>query len=54
MNSVVLPGVKIGTNVVIGANSVVDSDIPDNSIALGNPCRVVKEKAPYGGNDYSQ
>jgi acetyltransferase-like isoleucine patch superfamily enzyme len=54
MNSVVLPGVKIGTNVVIGANAVVDSDIPDNSIALGNPCRVVKEKTPYEGNDYSQ
>ena len=54
MNSVVLPGVKIGSNVVIGANSVVDKDIPDNSIALGNPCRVVKRKPDYTGFDYSK
>lgn len=38
----VLPGVSIGDNCVIGAGSVVIRDIPDNSIAVGNPCKVVK------------
>ena len=38
-----LPGVTIGDNVVIGAGSVVTKDIPSNSVALGNPCRVVRE-----------
>lgn len=46
-NSVVLPGVQIGDNVVIGAGSVVTKDIPSNSIAVGNPCKVIKEKAAY-------
>ena len=40
---IVLPGVTIGDNVVIGAGSVVTKDIPSNSVALGNPCRVVRE-----------
>ena len=39
----ILPGVTIGDNVTIGAGSVVVSDIPSGSIAVGNPCRVVKE-----------
>lgn len=38
----VLPGVSIGSNCVIGAGSVVSRDIPSNSIAVGNPCRVIK------------
>ncbi len=42
-NVVVLPGVTIGDNVVIGAGSVVTKDIPPNVIAHGSPCRVVKE-----------
>lgn len=46
-NSVVLPGVQIGDNVVIGAGSVVTKDIPSNSIAVGNPCKVIKTKDPY-------
>ena len=41
-NVVVLPGVTIGNNCVIGAGSVVVKDIPDNSIAVGNPCKVIK------------
>ena len=41
-NSVILPGVRIGHNVTIGAGSVVTKDIPDDSLAFGNPCRVVK------------
>lgn len=40
---VVLPGVTIGNNVVIGAGSVVTRDIPDNVCAAGNPCRVLRE-----------
>lgn len=46
-NSVLLPSVHIGNNVVIGAGSVVTKNIPSNSIAVGNPCVVVKEKSPY-------
>lgn len=46
-NSVVLPGVQIGDNVIIGAGSVVTHNIPSNSIAVGNPCRVIKEKPPH-------
>jgi acetyltransferase-like isoleucine patch superfamily enzyme len=42
-NTCVMPGVTIGNNVVIGAGSVVTKDIPDNMIAVGNPCRVVRE-----------
>lgn len=38
----VLPGVSIGNNCVIGAGSVVIKDIPDNSVAVGNPCKVIK------------
>lgn len=40
---IILPGVTIGNNVVIGARSVVTKDIPDNTIAFGNPCRVRRE-----------
>lgn len=42
-NSVVCPGVTIGDNVVIGAGSVVTKDIPSNHVAVGNPCRVIRE-----------
>ncbi len=38
----ILPGVSIGDNVTIGAGSVVTRDIPSNSVAVGNPCKVVK------------
>ncbi|WP_278989549.1 sugar O-acetyltransferase [Segatella bryantii] len=38
----ILPGVTIGDNVTIGAGSVVVKDIPSNSIAVGNPCKVIK------------
>lgn len=41
-NCVVLPGVTIGSNTVIGAGSVVTHDIPDNVVAAGNPCRVLR------------
>ena len=38
----ILPGVTIGSNVTIGAGSVVTRDIPDNVVAVGNPCKVIK------------
>ncbi|MFC3746135.1 sugar O-acetyltransferase [Paenibacillus sp. GCM10012306] len=41
-NVVVLPGVSIGDNTVIGAGSVVNRDIPSGVIAAGNPCRVIR------------
>ena len=42
-NSVVLPGVSIGENSVIGAGSIVTRDIPANVVAVGNPCRILRE-----------
>lgn len=40
---IVVPGITIGDNVVIGAGSIVTKDIPDNSVAVGNPCKVIRE-----------
>ena len=40
--AVVLPGVTIGKHVVIGANAVVTQDIPDYSVAVGSPARVIR------------
>ncbi len=45
--SIVLPGVTIGNNVVIGAGSVVSQSIPDDSVAVGNPARVVKSLSAF-------
>ncbi len=42
-NVVILPGVKIGDNAVIGAGSVVTKNIPSNVLAVGNPCKVIRE-----------
>lgn len=47
--SIILPGVTIGDNTVIGAGSVVTKDIPSNVVAVGNPCRVLRE---IGERDY--
>ena len=47
-NVVIVPGVRIGANAVIGAGSVVTRDIPDNTVAVGNPCRVLR---PVGQRD---
>lgn len=41
--AVIVPGITIGDNVVIGAGSVVTKDIPSNVLAVGNPCRVLRE-----------
>lgn len=45
--AIVLPNVHIGNNVIIGAGSVVTDDIPDNSIAVGNPCKVVGKYSDF-------
>ena len=42
-NVVILPGVSIGDNSIIGGGSVVTKDIPANVVAAGNPCRIIKE-----------
>ena len=42
-NTCIMPGVTIGNNVVIGGGSVVTKNLPDNVIAVGNPCRIVRE-----------
>ena len=42
-NTCIMPGVTIGNNVVIGGGSVVTKDLPDNVIAVGNPCRIVRK-----------
>ncbi len=61
--TIVLPGVTIGNNVVIGAGSIVSMDIPDNSVAVGSPARVVKsldafletkKKEMTGGNVFGE
>lgn len=44
--AIILPGITIGRNVVVGAGSVVTRDLPDNVVAVGNPCRVLREIGP--------
>lgn len=41
--AILLPGVTVGDNTVIGAGSIVTKDIPSNVVAVGNPCRVLRE-----------
>ncbi|MEG1551379.1 MAG: DapH/DapD/GlmU-related protein, partial [Oscillospiraceae bacterium] len=41
--AIILPGVNIGDNSVIGAGSVVTKDIPENVVAVGNPCKVLRK-----------
>ena len=45
--AVIVPGVTIGKNVIIGAGSVVTKDIPDDVIAVGNPCRVLRKVSEH-------
>ena len=42
-NTLIMPGVTIGNNVTIGAGSLVTKDIPDNCLAMGSPCKVVRQ-----------
>ena len=50
--AVIVPGVTIGDNVVIGAGSVVTKDIPSNVVAVGNPCRVMREVSEHDREYY--
>lgn len=50
--AVIVPGVTIGDNVVIGAGSVVTKDIPSNVVAVGNPCRVLREIGEHDNEYY--
>ena len=43
----ILPGVKIGNNVIVGAGSVVKGEIPDNSVIFGNPAKVVAQTSEW-------
>ncbi len=45
--TIVLPGVRIGSDVVIGAGSIVTKDIPDGTVAAGNPCRPIRSIEEY-------
>jgi len=49
---VIVPGVKIGDNTVIGAGSVVTKDIPSGVVAVGNPCRVLREIGDHDKEHY--
>ncbi|PYK31512.1 MAG: putative colanic acid biosynthesis acetyltransferase [Verrucomicrobia bacterium] len=46
----VMPGIRIGNRALVGACSVVTRDIPDNVVAVGNPCRVSKTRSSSGGD----
>lgn len=46
--AIILPGVRIGSRSVIGAGSVVTRDIPENTLAVGNPCRAVRSIGSTG------
>ena len=50
--AVIVPGITIGDNVVIGAGSVVTKDLPDNVVAVGNPCRVLREISEHDREYY--
>lgn len=52
MGAMILPGVTIGDNSVIGAGSVVSRDIPANVIAMGAPCKVIREINDYDKEYY--
>lgn len=49
--TIILPGVTIGRNSVIGAGSVVTRSIPENCVAVGNPCRVIKQIDNEGSHE---
>ncbi len=50
--ALIMPGITIGDNVVIGAGSVVTKDVPDNVIAVGNPCKVLRPVSEYDREYY--
>lgn len=50
--AVILPGISIGDNVVVGAGSVVTKDIPSGVVAVGNPCRILREVSEHDKKYY--
>lgn len=50
----ILPGTTIGKNCIIGAGSVVSGDIPDNSVAAGNPCKIITQTTTWAEKKYLQ
>ena len=46
-NAIILPGVSIGPNALVGAGSVVSKDVPENSVVAGNPAKVISNKTDY-------
>lgn len=50
--AILLPGVTVGDNTVIGAGSIVTKDIPSNVIAVGNPCKVLREVSDHDKEYY--
>lgn len=49
---IIVPGITIGDNVVIGAGSIVTKDLPSNVVAVGNPCRILREVNEYDREYY--
>lgn len=49
--SIILPGVTIGNNVIIGAGGVIRSDVPDNSVVIGNPAQIICSVDEYIGKN---
>lgn len=47
VDCVILPNIRIGNNVVVGAGSVVSKDIPDDSVAVGNPLRIISSYSEF-------
>ena len=43
VNAIIMPGVKIGDEVIVGSGAVVTKDVPNNCIVAGNPARIIKE-----------
>ncbi|MCC8072517.1 MAG: sugar O-acetyltransferase [Clostridiales bacterium] len=50
--AIILPGITIGDNVVVGAGSIVTKDLPDNVVAVGNPCKILREVNEYDKEYY--
>ena len=50
--AIILPGITIGDNVVVGAGSVVTKDLPSNVVAVGNPCRILREVSEHDKEYY--
>lgn len=50
--AIILPNISIGDNVVIGAGSVVTKDLPSNVVAVGNPCKILRELNDYDKEYY--